>query len=120
PCVAFDETELTTTRLELGFGPRAGLGEFGYLSGTRADASVSQELRLKSVALDAGYQFRSEDIGTYRSSCPFPCPATSIEPFGYAGSGGWLSSRAEPGGGLWPELSGGAAGRHHRAANGVV
>jgi hypothetical protein len=62
-----EEGRSVTGRVELGLGMRRGLrAEFGYLGGSRAELSVSQELRLGRIGLDLGYAYRAERLGTLR------------------------------------------------------
>ena len=98
---ALDEGDYTTSRLDLGWMKKEGLGEFGYLTGSRADAAVTQQLRLKSVSLDLGYRFRAELIGTLRPQltitdddlCRNGCTQQSVDPLAYTSNAVWTAAR---------------------------
>ncbi|QSQ23296.1 tetratricopeptide repeat protein [Pyxidicoccus parkwayensis] len=63
--LAVDESEHTSTRLDLTYARKSGLAsEFDYLTGPRFDATLSQELRLKSQSVTAWYRYREDRIGT--------------------------------------------------------
>lgn len=113
--LAFDETAQTFTRLELSASPRRGLGdEFSYLTGTRAEALLTQELWHGPFAFDAGYRLRLEDIGSALESAPAPgrecgpgCTAQATVPFGYLGNTFWGAARGSLGARFSFEVSGG-------------
>ena len=105
--VALDETDSTTTRLDLEWMHKAGLSTgFGYLTGDRAEAAVSQALRVGPATLVLGDRLRAELIGTSQQQ-------GVIDPFGYAGNTVWLGARAEPVTRLELELSGGIEWRNY-------
>jgi tetratricopeptide (TPR) repeat protein len=101
-----EESDLTSTRVDLGFARKSGLSEFGYLSGNRIEAGLSQELRFGATTISAGYWLRDEDIGSLRESSPWWGPADVI-PFGYLGHTFWGSLRLTPLERLRIELSSG-------------
>ena len=129
---ALDESDFTTTRLDLEWAHKVGLtAGFGYLTGDRADASLSQELRLGLVTVVLGDRFRAELIGTSRQPAPFPpapgecpppggCTQEVVDPFRYAGNTVWLSGRAEPLSRLALELSGGFEQRNYLDDNSIL
>ena len=99
---ALDEGDYTTTRVDLGWMKKEGIGlEFDYLTGMRADAAVTQQLRLKAVSLELGYRFRAELIGSSPQTlsisnpqCPGGiCTQTIVDPLAYTGSAVWTSAR---------------------------
>lgn len=96
--LAVDESELTSTRLDLTLAQKAGLvTEFDYLTGPRFDATLSQELRLPSQSLTAWYRYREDRIGTLvqeTSADPFTGAAREyVIPFGWAGHALGASTR---------------------------
>ena len=75
---ALDESARTSTRLEVSFTPKRGLGsEFDYLSGQRLDAGLSQEVRGGRWALVARYQYRADLIGTLEQTAATDAAAVS-------------------------------------------
>ncbi|RKH14405.1 tetratricopeptide repeat protein [Corallococcus sp. CA053C] len=97
--LAWDETEHTSTRLDLGFSGKDGLGEeFAYLTGPRLEATLSQEGRLRSGSFTAWYRYRQDRIGTLvQAITPTEATVASqayVIPFGFmshavGGSGRW-------------------------------
>ena len=62
---ALDESEVTSTRLDVTLARKGGLiSEFSYLTGWRLDATLSQEFRLQTLAATAWYRYRRDRIGT--------------------------------------------------------
>ena len=108
---SLDETQRTTTRLDLAFSLKHGFSEFSYLSGQRVEGALLQELRLGAVALEAGLQGRLENIGTLVQLSRFP--QETLTPYGHLGETGWLGARAQLGP-LQLELSGGSEWREYR------
>ena len=63
--LALDENEVTSTRLETFLAREVGLvSEFSYLTGHRVDARLSQEIRLRDLAVTAWYRYRQDRDGT--------------------------------------------------------
>jgi hypothetical protein len=63
--LALDESEVTSTRLDLSLAHKAGLiSEFSYLTGLRLDATLAQELRFQAVLATLWYRYREDRIGT--------------------------------------------------------
>jgi len=100
--VSIDEGDSTTTRFDLGWMKKQGIGvEFDYLTGSRADAALTQQLRLKSVSLDLGYRFRAELIGTSTQAlfitsrdCPnASCTQEFVDPLAYTSNAIWAAAR---------------------------
>src|SRR5207244_3340333 len=85
--VLFDETDATSTRVDLGFSRKAGLSEFSYLSGNRLETGLSQELHVGAIRLAGGYWLRDEDIGKLNQTGPGPGPP--VLPLGYVGPTAW-------------------------------
>jgi tetratricopeptide (TPR) repeat protein len=118
-----DEEEWTSTRLDLAWAGSAALrSEFDYLSGNRADAALSQHLRIgASLAFDASYRFRYDGMGVLFSSapvsgseaCPHFCTRETLTPFGYRSHAAALSGRAALGAGVRLELAGGIEWRSY-------
>jgi tetratricopeptide (TPR) repeat protein len=105
-----EESGATSTRLDLGFTRKSGLSEFGYLTGNRIDAGLSQELRAGSTTLSAGYWLRDEDVGTLQPALGPP------QPFAYWGHTLWGSLRSTPLPRLRLEISGGFEFRRYADA----
>ncbi|WP_223637742.1 tetratricopeptide repeat protein [Corallococcus sp. EGB] len=96
--LAWDETERTTTRLDLGVAAKDGLGEeFAYLTGPRLDATLSQEWRLGPAGATAWYRYRQDRIGTleqsFTSSDEALVSQTYVIPFGFTGHAVGASGR---------------------------
>nr|WP_242589679.1 tetratricopeptide repeat protein [Corallococcus macrosporus] len=99
--LAWDETEHTTTRLDLGAAGKDGLGEeFAYLTGPRLDATLSQEWRLGIANVTAWYRYRQDRIGTleqsFTSEDPTLASQTYVIPFGFASHAVGASGRWRP------------------------
>jgi tetratricopeptide (TPR) repeat protein len=120
---ALDETERTSTRLELDWtGKLAGRQEFSYLSGNRLDATLGQTVRWQWLTLEASYRLRDEAIGTMTETaalappvppmaCMAGCTSEQIIPVGYLGNTLTLSGRAAVASWLVLRLSGGVERR---------
>ncbi|MFL5355056.1 tetratricopeptide repeat protein [Archangium sp.] len=95
--LALDESEHTSTRLDVSLARKAGLGsEFSYLSGRRLDATLSQELRFRLLAMTAWYRYREDRIGTLVQSASVVTTGTTQEyviPFAWTGHAGGASAR---------------------------
>ncbi|WP_164018947.1 tetratricopeptide repeat protein [Pyxidicoccus trucidator] len=95
--LAVDESELTSTRLDLTFAQKTGLAsEFDYLTGPRLDATLSQELRLAAQSVTAWYRYRQDRIGTLVQLASPDSSGASQEyviPFGWAGHAAGASTR---------------------------
>jgi tetratricopeptide (TPR) repeat protein len=77
---ALDESEVTSTRLDVTLARKAGLiSEFSYLTGRRLDATLSQEFRLETVAATAWYRYRRDRIGTLVQATSGQAPGVSQE-----------------------------------------
>jgi Flp pilus assembly protein TadD len=88
---ALDEGDGSTTRVDVGWTRKEGLGnDFYYLSGSRIDAALSQQMRLKSLTLDVGYRFRAELIGTVQETV---AGQSFVDPLAYLGNAVWASAR---------------------------
>ena len=117
---ALDEGDWTTTRLDLAWTRKQGLAEFDYLTGSRAEAALVQQLRLKSLSLDLGYRFRAELIGSSQQTlsiaspqCPGGiCTQTIVDPLAYTGSAVWTSARTSGARGSF-EITAGYESRNH-------
>ena len=99
--LAWDETEHTTTRLDLGGASKDGLGEeFAYLTGPRLDATLSQEWRLGPANVTAWYRYRQDRIGTLEQSFTSEdetlISQTYVIPFGFTGHAVGASGRWQP------------------------
>lgn len=99
--LAWDESERTSTRLDLGLVGKDGLGEeFAYLTGTRLDATLSQEWRLGAANLTAWYRYRQDRIGTLEqavtSTDETVASQTYVIPFAFASHGAGASGRWQP------------------------
>ncbi|RKG96608.1 tetratricopeptide repeat protein [Corallococcus carmarthensis] len=99
--LAWDETEHTSTRLDLGVTGKDGLGEeFAYLTGPRLDATLSQEWRLGLANVTAWYRYRQDRIGTleqvYTSDDGTLASQTYVIPFGFTGHAVGASGRWQP------------------------
>jgi tetratricopeptide (TPR) repeat protein len=118
-----DEREWTSTRLDLAWAGSAALRpEFDYLSGNRADAALSQQLRAgASLAFDVTYRFRYDGMGVLPNdtpvsgseSCPHFCIQETRTPFGYRSHAAALSGRAALGARVRLELAGGIEWRSY-------
>ena len=85
---AVDEGDLFSTRVDAGVARKYGIGnEFSYLTGTRTDVSAAEQLALGPVALDAGYAFRLDDIGTLAQR------PGEVAPYGYSSHTFWIGAR---------------------------
>ncbi|WP_205520309.1 tetratricopeptide repeat protein [Pyxidicoccus caerfyrddinensis] len=95
--LAVDESELTSTRLDLTFARKSGLAsEFDYLTGPRLDVTLSQDFRLPSQSLTAWYRYREDRIGTLEQETTADTTGASREyviPFGWTGSAVGASTR---------------------------
>lgn len=95
--LAVDQSERTSTRLDFAIARKSGLSsEFDYLTGTRLDATLSQEFRLRAVGLTAWYRYRKDDIGTLEQDAGSTTTGTSQEyviPFAWAGHAVGASAR---------------------------
>lgn len=93
--LALDESERTSTRLDLALVRKTGLAsEFDYLSGTRLDATLSQELRLRTLGLTAWYRYRKDDIGTLVQDVSSTTTSQQyVIPFAWAGHAVGASAR---------------------------
>ncbi|NPC46206.1 tetratricopeptide repeat protein [Corallococcus exiguus] len=99
--LAWDETEHTSTRLDLGAAGKDGIGEeFAYLTGPRLDATLSQEWRLGRASITAWYRYRQDRIGTLEQSFTSEdttlVSQTYVIPFGFTGHAVGASSRWQP------------------------
>ncbi len=100
---ALDWSEHATTRLDLSAARKLGLGsEFAYLTGTRLDATLSQELRQGPLSGLLWYRLRADRIGTLTQTesfvlplgtCPSGCTQTYVIPLGWLGHAGGLTAR---------------------------
>jgi tetratricopeptide (TPR) repeat protein len=99
--LALDESERTSTRLDLAFSQKAALvSEFDYLTGPRLDATLSQEWRLPSLNVTGWYRYREDRIGTLVQATTVDSTYTSGEyviPFAWAGHAVGATSRLELG-----------------------
>ena len=99
--LALDESERTSTRLDLSFSQKAGLvSEFDYLTGPRLDATLSQELRLPTLNATGWYRYREDRIGTLTQPVSEDGAAMSqayVIPFGWTGHAVGAAARLEPG-----------------------
>ena len=97
---ALDESELTSTRLDVSFTPKLGLtSEFDYLSGQRVDAGLSQELRWEHWGLTARYQYHADLIGTLVQTASTEASVTSQEyviPYSWMGHAVGATLRLAP------------------------
>ncbi len=95
--LALDESEWTSTRLDVSLSRKVGLvSEFSYLTGRRLDATLSQELRLRTLGLTAWYRYREDRIGTLVQAVSGGTTGTSREyviPFAWRGHAVGASSR---------------------------
>ena len=92
--LALDESEWTSSRLDVSFAHKEGLGsEFSYLGGGRLDATLSQELRLRSVGLLAWYRYREDRMGTLEQAVSGDSSRQYVIPFGWAGHAVGASAR---------------------------
>jgi Flp pilus assembly protein TadD len=90
---ALDEGDWTTTRVDLGWTGKQGVGpEFDYLTGSRGDVAATQQLRIRSFLLEAGYRFRAELIGTSVQGIPGTAQQF-VDPFAYLGHAFWAAAR---------------------------
>ncbi|HEX5754129.1 MAG TPA: tetratricopeptide repeat protein [Archangium sp.] len=84
--LALDESEWTSSRLDVAFAHKAGLvSEFDFLTGQRLDATLSQELRLKTLGLTAWYRYRQDRIGTLEQAVSGDTTRTYVIPFAWTG-----------------------------------
>ncbi len=102
---ALDESAATTTRVDVAGTGKWGSGsEFDYLTGTRLDLGITQQLRIRGAAVELGYRYRDEEIGTLTTSstallriqgcATTPCPVEYTEPFAYRRPSVLLGARA--------------------------
>ncbi|WP_158502301.1 tetratricopeptide repeat protein [Vitiosangium sp. GDMCC 1.1324] len=95
--LALDESERTSTRLDVSFTHKIGLGsEFSYLSGQRLDAMLSQELRFQALVMTAWYRYREDRIGTLVQAVSGETTDTTQEyviPYAWAGHAAGASAR---------------------------
>ena len=116
---AFDEGERSTTRLDLGWATKGGRPGYGYLTGNRVDAGVSQELRIGPATAGLFYRFRADQIGDLEQVVPSahqPCGGCTlrlVSPLGYASNAVWLSTRATVANRLGLDFSGGYESRNY-------
>jgi len=86
---AIDEGDWTTTRVDVGWMRKQGIdSDFDYLTGSRTDAALTQQVRFKSLSLDVGYRLRAELIGSSLQTA-----GASQNPFAYLGNALWASTR---------------------------
>jgi tetratricopeptide (TPR) repeat protein len=113
---ALDESEVTSTRLDIAIARKGGLiDEFSYLTGWRLDATLSQEFRLQKVAATAWYRYRRDRIGTLVQAA-FSQPGVSQEyviPFSSRSHTLGASARMELGDWGEASLSAGLEWRHY-------
>lgn len=89
---AFDESAITSSRVDLSFSRKLGLSdEFSYLSGGRYDVTASQWLRVGMRWAQAWYRFRSDDTGTLELDDPL---GRFVVPFAYRSHAVGVSARA--------------------------
>ncbi|HEX8825082.1 MAG TPA: hypothetical protein VF794_34510 [Archangium sp.] len=95
--LALDESDWTSTRLEVSLAHKEGLlSEFSYLTGQRLDATLSQELRLRTLGLTAWYRYREDRIGTLEQAVTGGTTGMSqtyVIPFAWAGHAVGASAR---------------------------
>ncbi|WPB76932.1 tetratricopeptide repeat protein [Archangium violaceum] len=91
---ALDESEWTSSRLDVAFAHKAGLiSEFDYLTGQRLDAMLSQEFRLKTLGLTAWYRYREDRIGTLEQAVSGSTTQEYVIPFAWTGHAVGASAR---------------------------
>ncbi|SET49570.1 tetratricopeptide repeat protein [Stigmatella erecta] len=98
---AWDASEHTSTRLDLGATGKDGLGEeFAYLTGPRLDATLSQEGRLGAAAATAWYRYRQDLIGTLvqeaTSDDASVVSQAYVIPFAFASHAAGVTARWQP------------------------
>jgi tetratricopeptide (TPR) repeat protein len=102
--LALDESEVLSTRLDVSLGRKSGLiSEFSHLTGYRVDTTLSQEVRLRTLAATAWYRYRQDRIGTLVQAWSGAVPEVTREyviPFAWAGHAAGASARWVPGGWL--------------------
>lgn len=128
--LALEQGSLATLRLEYGFARRASLrAEFDHLAGDRLDVALGEVLRLGPLALELGYRFRDEGLGTLQQAtqlalpagtCDFGCAQTYVVPFGYEGHALLLSARLPVGRRVAVALAGGHEWRTYYADSRLV
>jgi len=95
--LALDESDWTSTRLDVSLARKVGLvDEFSFLTGRRLDATLSQELRLRTLGLTAWYRYREDRIGTLVQAASGGTTGTSREyviPFAWRGHAVGASAR---------------------------
>jgi tetratricopeptide (TPR) repeat protein len=92
--LALDENEWTSSRLDVSFAHKAGLlSEFSYLTGQRLDATLSQELRLRTLGLTAWYRYREDRIGTLVQAVSGDTSREYVIPFAWSGHAVGASAR---------------------------
>jgi len=95
--LALDESDWTSTRLDVSLARKVALvDEFSFLTGRRLDATLSQELRLRTLGLTAWYRYREDRIGTLVQAASAGTTGTSREyviPFAWRGHAVGASAR---------------------------
>ncbi|REG31066.1 tetratricopeptide repeat protein [Archangium gephyra] len=92
--LALDESEWTSSRLDVAFAHKAGLvSEFSYLTGQRLDATLSQELRLRTLGLTAWYRYREDRIGTLEQAVSGDTTREYVIPYAWTGHAVGASAR---------------------------
>ncbi|WP_375769588.1 tetratricopeptide repeat protein [Archangium gephyra] len=92
--LALDESEWTSSRLDVSFAHKAGLvSEFSYLTGQRLDAMLSQELRLRTLGLTAWYRYREDRIGTLEQAVSGDTSREYVIPFAWTAHAVGASAR---------------------------
>jgi tetratricopeptide (TPR) repeat protein len=96
--LAFDAHERTSTRLDVSLARKDGLiSEFSYLTGTRLDATLSQELRVPALNATAWYRYRQDRIGTLVQDVSTTGQTQAyVIPFAWAGHAAGTSWRLAP------------------------
>jgi hypothetical protein len=115
--LALDESEVTSTRLDVSLARKAGLvSEFSHLTGYRVDTTLSQEVRLRDMAATGWYRYRQDRIGTLVQEWSGVVPDVSQEyviPYAWAGHAAGASARWAPGGPLEVNLDAGVEWRRY-------
>jgi tetratricopeptide (TPR) repeat protein len=96
--LAVDESERTSTRLDVTAARKDGLiPEFSFLTGTRLDATLSQELRLPALSVTGWYRYREDRIGTLvQDASSGTLTQMYFIPFDWAGHAAGASLRLAP------------------------
>lgn len=101
--LALDESDATSTRIDAALTRKVGLGdEFSYLTGNRWDATLSQDVRLRPVAVTGWYRYREDRIGTLVQTTSPDTTGMSLEyviPYAWRGHALGGSARWELGAG---------------------